>query len=156
VGDDALLEVGRISKAHGLRGEVIVALITDRDERVAPGSVLTTDRGPLEVVSSRPHQHRWIVQFAGVDGRAAAEALHGTVLRAAPLDDPDALWVHEVIGAEAVLPDGTLVGRVESIQVNPADDLLVLASGSLVPMAFVVGWDEGHLVIDPPEGLLDL
>jgi 16S rRNA processing protein RimM len=45
-----LLEVGRITKPHGIRGEVVVALTTDRTERVAPGAVLqTTTRGPLTV-----------------------------------------------------------------------------------------------------------
>ena len=151
-----MLEVGRVVKAHGLAGEVIVGLVTDRVERVAPGTVLTTDRGPLEITGSRPHQGRWIVSFAGVASREAAERLRGVILHAEPLDDPDALWVHELIGADAVLPDGTRAGLVDAVEDNPAGDLLVLDTGALVPVRFVVGWDdEGRLVIDPP-GLLDL
>lgn len=152
-----LLEVGRVAKAHGLRGEVVVALSTDRTERLDPGTVLHSDRGDLVVVSSRPHQHRWIVQFEGVHSREAADALHGVLLRAEPLDDPEALFVHELIGAAVVDVDGNAVGTVESVEQNPASNLLVLDGGALIPVRFVVGRDdEGTLTVDLPDGLLDL
>jgi 16S rRNA processing protein RimM len=68
------LEIGRIVKAHGIRGEVIVDLVSNRpDLRLAPGSVLSSDRGPLEVLVSTPHQHRWIVAFRGIPDRNTAE-----------------------------------------------------------------------------------
>ena len=87
-------------KPHGLRGEVIVSLSTNREERVAAGSVLTTDDGrELLVLRSSPHQGRFIVTFEGVDGIDAAEGHRGARLSAPPIDDPDALWVHELIGA---------------------------------------------------------
>ena len=54
-----MLEVGRIAKAHGLNGEVNVVLVSNRPERLDPGSVLSTDRGELTVVSSRRHGERW-------------------------------------------------------------------------------------------------
>lgn len=153
----ALLEVGRIVKPHGLRGEVVVALGTDRTERLEPGTTLYGPVGPLTVVAARPHQHRYLVRFEGVGTREAAEALRGTVLQAPGIDDPDALWVHDVIGVEAVLVDGTPCGCVVAVEANPAEDLVVLASGALVPARFVQGWDGEHrLVIDPPEGLLEL
>lgn len=150
-----LLVVGRVAKPHGLRGEVIVSLTTNRTERVAPGSVLQTDRGPLEVVRYAAHQDRWRVQFAGITDRTAAESIHGLELRAEPIDDPDALWVHDLLGASVELTDGTVVGAVESVEANPASDLLVLDSGHLVPLVFVVERRDGVLVIDPPLGLLD-
>ena len=142
-------------KPHGLRGEVVVELVTDRTERLAPGSVLSTDHHPLEVTRSSPHQSRWIVAFAGVTDREAAEALRGTVLRAAPLHDPDALWVHELVGSEVVDPHGGRHGTVVAVQANPASDLLVLDAGQLVPLRFVVGRQPGVVVVDTPEGLLD-
>jgi 16S rRNA processing protein RimM len=151
-----LLEVGRIVKAHGLRGEVIVSLITDRSERLAPGFRLETDRGPLEVVESHPHQHRFRVAFAGVDGREAAEGLVGTVLRAEAVVDDDEIYVHQIIGTRVVERDGTPRGTVESVQANPAHELLVLDSGSLVPMVFVVSCVDGVTTIDPPAGLFDV
>lgn len=151
-----LLEVGRVAKAHGLRGEVIVALSTDRTERLDPGTVLSTDDGELTVVTSQPHQRRWIVQFAGVESRADAEALHGLVLRAEPLDDPDALFVHELIGSEVLDEAGTVLGTVESVEQNPASNLLVLDSGGLIPLRFLVERRGDCLVVEVPQGLLDL
>ena len=68
-GDDSLLEVGRIVKAHGIRGEVAVVLTSDRPERTVPGAVLHTDRGPLTVRSSRPHQSGYVIAFEGVADR---------------------------------------------------------------------------------------
>jgi 16S rRNA processing protein RimM len=151
------LEIGRIAKSHGLRGEVLVALSTNRLERVAPGAVLWSGERVFEVVASRPHQGKHIVQFSGIDGRDAADALRGTVLSAEPLDDPDELWVHELVGSVVVEVDGTERGRVESVQANPAHDLLVLDTGALVPLTFVVDQHTpGSVVIDPPPGLFDL
>jgi 16S rRNA processing protein RimM len=149
-----LLEVGRVAKAHGLRGEVIVALSTNRPERVAVGAILHTDDGPLTVITSRPHQHRHIVHFEGVATREAAEALHGTVLRAEPLDDPDALWVHDLVGSVVVDQHGTDHGPVTAVEVNPASDLLVLEDGGLVPLTFVVEHADGRITVDVPDGLL--
>lgn len=153
-----LLEVGRVDKVHGLQGEVVVTLTSDRTERVAPGARLWVGDDARDVVSSRPHQQRWLVRFAGVERREDAEALRGATLRAEPLEDDDALWVHELVGATVALPDGTEVGTVEAVQDNPAHDLLVLDSGALVPVVFVSDPSglPTRVVIDPPEGLLDL
>jgi 16S rRNA processing protein RimM len=142
-GTPELLEVGRITKAHGLRGEVVVHLITDRIERVEVGSVLHTERGELRVSASRPHQDRWIVTFDGITTREAAEAARGLVLSAPPLHDPDALWVHELIGCTVVTPDGVERGVIESVLDNPASDLLVLDTGAMVPVVFVAGPPRG-------------
>lgn len=157
----ALLEVGRIGRAHALRGEVVVQLITNVTERLAPGSVLLAGpaRRPLTVEASRPHQQRWIVSFAGVADRTAAEALHGLALFAERLAadvDPDALWVHDLIGRVVIDQDGVRRGVVESVQDNPASDLLVLDSGALVPLTFLVDEGEpGVLRVDVPAGLFD-
>ena len=151
-----LLEVGRVAKAHGLRGEVIVSLSTDRTERLDPGTVLSSDAGDLTVVSSQPHQHRFIVQFDGVHSREAADALHGVVLRAEPLDDPDALFVHELIGMRVLDTARAELGVVESIEQNPASNLLVLESGGLIPLRFLVERRDDALIVQIPEGLLDL
>jgi 16S rRNA processing protein RimM len=151
------LEVGRVHKAHGLKGDVIVSLTTDRTERVEPGARLWVGDDEREVARSRRHQDRWIVGFVGVPDRTAAEALRGRVLSAAPLDaDAGEMWVHELVGAAVALPDGTEVGTVEAVQDNPAHELLVLDSGDLVPVVFVSDASglPGRVVIDPPEGLL--
>lgn len=157
-GSPDLLEVGRIHRAHGLRGEVQVSLLTERVERVAVGATLHTPKGDLTVAESRPHQGRWLVRFEGVIDRTSAESLQGRVLSAPPIDDGEGMWVHETIGAEVVTVDGTSVGRVRAIVANPAHDLLELDSGALVPMVFMIEDQSSsdRLVIDPPAGLLDL
>jgi 16S rRNA processing protein RimM len=157
VATDRLL-IGRITKAHGLRGEVVVDLLSSEPEvRLAPGAVLETGRGPLTVVSARPHQGKWLVDFEEVGSREAADAVRGVELRGEPLDDPDALWVHDLVGAEVVETSGVARGPIVAVVPNPADDLLELEGGALVPVTFVVGWDDDRrVVIDPPDGLFDL
>ena len=150
-----LLEVGRIVKPHGIRGEVIVELSTNHDERVAEGTVLDSDRGPMTIVRSSAHQGRWIVTFEGVADRNAAEALRGVALRAEPLAIEGELWVHELIGSEVFDSSGQRLGSVESVEANPASDLLVLDGGGLVPLRFVVDTEPGRVTVDIPEGLLD-
>jgi 16S rRNA processing protein RimM len=155
-----LLEVGTVVRAHGLRGQVVVALTTNRDERVAPGSLLESDRGALEVIASAPApagagSGRFVVTFLGVEGREAAEALRGTVLRAEPIEDPDVLWVHQLIGCRVVEVGGAARGVVTDVLANPASDLLVLDSGALVPLRFVTGHTDGLLTVDVPVGLFD-
>ena len=156
-----MLEVGRIEKAHGLRGDVVVKLTTNVTERVLPGSVLALDPAGerhLEVVSSRRHQHRWIVAFAGLASREDADAVHGATLYAEPLtddDDPDALWIHELIGATVIDQHGTVRGAIASVIDNPASDLIELEGGGLIPLRFVTTKDGDEVHVDIPIGLLD-
>jgi len=152
--DETLLEVGRIGRPHGIRGEVAVSLVTNRLERLDPGSVLHTDLGPLVVVSSRPHQGRHLVRFEEVVTRDGAERFKGLVLRAEPIDDPGELWVHELIGGNVVDQHGVDRGTVTGVIENPASDLLELEDGSLVPVRFVVGRSSsGAVEVDVPDGL---
>jgi 16S rRNA processing protein RimM len=152
-----LLEVGRIVRPHGLRGEVVVDLWTDLVERLARGTVLDTDRGPLTVTASRPFQERFLVQLEGIDDRPSADGWRGVVLRAPAVERPGTLWVHELVGSELVTEAGEVVGRVAAVEPNPASDLLVLEDGALVPLRFVLRQDpDRRLVVELPEGLLDL
>jgi len=150
-----LLEVGRVGKAHGLNGEVVVALVSNRPERVEVGSSFVTDGGELRIDAARPFGGNWLMRFAGVDSRERAEALRGTMLRARPLEDEDAWWVHELIGSEVLDTDGARLGTVQAVVANPASDLLELEGGALVPLRFVVERSAGRVVLDVPPGLLD-
>jgi 16S rRNA processing protein RimM len=156
--DPVRLEVGRVGRAHGLRGEVHVVAVTNRSERFAPGSQLFVGERELVVDSSRPSGSGWVVKFAGVDDRDAAEALRTSIVRGeAPGAAPEGeLWVHEVIGAEVRDRSGARIGIVDAVQANPAHDLLLLDTGALVPMVFVVEHEPGVVVVDLPDGLLDL
>jgi 16S rRNA processing protein RimM len=152
-----LLEVGIIRRAHGVRGDTYVELLTDREDRLAVGSRLWARDRWLTIESARrQREQRFIVHFAGIDDRAETERWTNTPLAAEPVDDPDALWVHELVGSEVVGRDGTRHGTCVAVVANPAHDLLELAGGALVPVVFVVGHEPGLITIDPPEGLFDL
>ncbi len=151
-----MLEIGRIGKAHGVRGEVAVHLTTNRTERLDPGSVLMTEHdATLTVASSRPHQDRFIVRFVECSDRNAAEALRGQVLRAKAITVEGELWVHDLIGARVVEISGTDRGAVVAVEENPASDLLVLESGALVPLTFLVTFEDGVATVEVPLGLFD-
>ncbi len=148
-----------MARPHGLHGQVVVELSTNRIERVAPGARLRGPTGELEVVGASPREaggRRWLVSFRGIDSRDQAESLRGAVLAASPLVDPEALWVHELIGSEVIDPAGSPIGVVEAVESNPASDLLVLSGGVFIPLHFVTHHRPGRLTVDLPPGLLDL
>lgn len=167
------LVVGRIGRPHGIRGEVSVEVRTDSpDERFVAGSVLATDpaeRGPLTVSRLHWHSGRLLLTFDGVADRAAAEALRDTLLVVdsddlPELDDPDEFYDHQLVGLRVELPDGSELGTVEDVLHAPAEDLVVVrrpdGSEALVPFVSAivptVDVPGGRVVVDPPEGLLDL
>ena len=150
-----LLEIGQIRRAHGVRGDVLVELASDRSERVAPGARWFAADGWLTVVSARRHQDRWLVTLAELGDRSAAQQFTNTAVFAEPIDDPEELWVHELIGSEVVELSGRSRGTCVAVIANPAADLLELDSGALVPVVFVTERRDGTIVIDPPVGLFD-
>jgi 16S rRNA processing protein RimM len=160
--DDGLLEIGRIGRAHGLRGEVVVHPTSNRAGRFAPGSTLEGRpvRGPardLVVGTSRALKDKWVVGFVGSTDRTTAEALRGTTLHALPLVDElddDELWVHELIGSTVWHGEREL-GLIVSVEANPAHDLLVLESGALIPVVFVTAAAPGRVDVDVPAGLVE-
>jgi 16S rRNA processing protein RimM len=138
---------------------VVVQLWTDQAQRVDPGTELASARGTLTVVWSKPFgPDRYIVQFEDVGDRSAAESLRGVELEAEPIDVPDTLWVHELVGATVRDAAGNELGSISSVEANPASDLIVLESGGLIPVRFITHHDAAaHTVdVDIPEGLLDL
>ena len=159
------LELGHVSKAHGLGGDVILHLITDRTERITPGAVLYLGKraemvAPFTVASSQPYQSKWLVRFEGVEGRDEADLLRGRTIFGEPLTDEellddDAIFVHQVIGKRVIDQHGTDHGPVLSVIDNPASDLLELADDKLVPLTFFVSQDDTTIRVDVPVGLLD-
>jgi 16S rRNA processing protein RimM len=167
------LVVGRIGRAHGIRGDVFVAVRTDDPEaRFAAGSVLATDpaeAGPLTVAEARNHSGKLVVSFAGYTDRTAAETLRGVRLvidsdDLEPTDDPDEYHDHELVGLVAALGDGTPLGAVSEVVHGPAGDLLAIAreGGGEVLVPFIhefvpeVDLAAGRVVVTPPSGLLEL
>ncbi|MQA09507.1 MAG: ribosome maturation factor RimM [Pseudonocardiaceae bacterium] len=166
--------VGRVAKAHGVSGELAVEVRTDSpDERFADGAVMTVrmrngEARELTVTSARPHSGRLLVRFEQVVTREAAEALRGCLLVAEaedlpPTEDPDEFYDHELEGLAVRTTDGSEVGTVAEVVHVPGSELLAVnrpdGSQSLVPFVReivpTVDVTAGHVVIDPPEGLLD-
>jgi len=164
--------VGRIGRAHGIRGAVVVGVRTDEPElRFAKGSRLDTDPsgvGPLTVAATKVHSGELLVRFEGIHDRDAAEELRGTWLLVdsatiAPPDDPDEFNDTDLVGLAVRTADGKAVGTVDDV-LHPAQDVLVVktpdAREIMIPFvkAIVPEVDikSGFLVIDPPEGLLNL
>ena len=154
---DGLLEVGRIGKPHGVRGDLFLSLTSDLAQRREVGAQLiifdSSGQRTLTITASRPQQDRWVVHFEGIDDRNAAEKLTNKFLYAAPIDGVEGLWVHQLIGSEVEDTSGVSWGICTGVLNNPAHDLLELESGVLIPMPFVLSCDEGITVIDPPTGL---
>ena len=150
-----LLLVGYVRKSHGVRGDVVVRLTTNRTERVDVGSALVVGDTERTITSTRSHQGDHIVHFDGVDDRNAADVLRGAELKAEPIEDPDELWVHELIGCD-VIDDGVNRGQVVEVVSNPASDLLELDTGALVPLRFVTSHQPGVIDVEVPDGLFAL
>ncbi|MCR2809390.1 MULTISPECIES: ribosome maturation factor RimM [unclassified Microbacterium] len=170
------LRVGRLVKAHGLKGALKLELYTDDPEgRFTPGATFT-----LQVPESSPwhgkvltvREFRWmnshaIAFFEGVDDRAGAEELVRAILwiDQDPADIPtedDAWYDHQLIGLD-VVRDGEVVGRVVRIDHFPAQDLLtVRVRGdqevlvpfvkAIVPEVDIAG---GRVLVTPPPGLFE-
>lgn len=155
------LEVGRVTKAHGLQGEVVVDFLTDLiDERTAKGTELFANGETLRVASARPHdstrgRSKWLVRFEGINHRDQAERLRGATLEALSIDDPDVVFVHDLIGKRLIDQHGSDHGLIAAMVDNPASDLIELVNGRLIPMAFYVEHDAETVSVSVPAGLLD-
>ena len=164
--------VGRIARAHGNRGHVIINPTTDfPDERFAVGRVLYLRRHgsvePVTVTASRLHRGRPIVGLSGVASMNAAEELAGLELRvpeAALLALPaDTFYHHDLVGCDVVTVGGEPVGCVVAVEGPLGGGRLVVAGRRgeiLIPLAgdICVGVDVARhrIDVDPPPGLLDL
>jgi len=172
------LVVGHLNKAHGTKGELFVWPLTDHPEGVyAPGVILRVgdwearapdpDMPPLRVTNVRPFRRGYLVSFAGIEDRTQAEMFTGRYLLRAfeelePLAEGE-LHYHQFLGLRVVTTDGREVGEVtELYELRPAD-LLEVSDGErqvLIPflesLVVRVDLEGGVMVIDPPEGLLDL
>ncbi len=167
--------VGRIGRPHGVRGDVVVGVRTDEPElRFARGSRLDTDPvgvGPLTVAGFRWHSGELLVRFAEISDRTAAAELGGTWLLVdsaalAALDDPDEFRDGDLVGLSVRTVDGTVVGTVDRrapprpghprrrpSRARAREQILIPFVKAIVPEVDIAG---GVLVIDPPEGLLNL
>jgi 16S rRNA processing protein RimM len=135
--------VGRVGKAHGLRGDVVVDVRTDEPaRRFAAGTRFATPLGELTVASTHWHGSRLLVRFDEIDDRDAASELRGAELRTdVPADerpeDPEEFYDHQLVGLCVVDAAGRQVGEVTDVLHLPAQDVLAVArvdgSDTLLP-----------------------
>lgn len=172
VGSPDLLLVGRVARAHGNRGQVIVNPETDfPDERFVQGTTLlvelagqTTER---RIANVRFHQGRPVIGFEGVDSMNAAEALAGAELKVpvstlGPLP-PDTYYRHDLVGCEVRTTGGEVVGKVTDVEGTLERSRLVIARQGgevMVPMvdAICVSVDPAAkvIVVKLPDGLIEV
>ena len=165
-----LVVVGRIGRAHGVRGAATIEVRTDEpDKRFAVGSRLLTDSGiELTVTSATWHSGRLLLTFEGYDDRTAVEQLRNQMVSVDRPDDeqpedPEEFYDSDLEGCEVVDESGTGIGVVEEVSHLPAQDVLVVRSPDdreiLIPFvaAFVPTIDVAakRIVVTPPDGLLN-
>jgi len=168
------LRVGRLVKAHGLKGALKLELYTDDpDGRFTPGATFTLqvpEHSQWHGKTITVREFRWmnqhpVVFFEGVDDRNAADTLVRAILwidqdEDAPAE-PDAWYDHQLVGLD-VVRDGVVVGKVARVDHFPAQDLLVVRAGEdevLVPFVSAivpeVDIEGGRVVVTPPAGLFE-
>jgi 16S rRNA processing protein RimM len=169
------LRVGRLTKAHGLKGALKIELYTDEPEkRFVPGAVFTLQvptaskwhGKTLELRELRFYNSQPVGFFAGVDDRTEAETLVKAILwvsqdvKELP-DEDDAWYDHQLVGLDAIR-DGVSIGRVARVDHLPAQDLLAIATpGGEVLVPFVkaivpeVDVTAGTVTLTPPAGLFE-
>ncbi|MFL5560413.1 MAG: ribosome maturation factor RimM [Gemmatimonadaceae bacterium] len=179
----AFVIVGRVRKAHGVRGELVVEPISDEPDAIfvsgrrffvgdAEGRPDTRGTS-VEVVGARPFKDGFLVTFTGITDRNAADLWRDRYLLIpeselpAPADDE--IYLHDVPGMQVELPDGTVVGRVITVWELPQGLMLDVARGDVAPSAkestVMIPYDERtvhsidrdgrRIVVDVPDGLLD-
>lgn len=174
------LIVGRVRKAHGIRGEVVVELLTDEPDaifasgrRVFAGNAvgdLSRDRQELHVRSTRPFNEGLLVVFAEIPDRNSAELWRGRYLLApadeVPAPDEDEVYIHDLIGMRVDLEDGATIGTVEEVYELPLG--LAVDVRRVAPRegeTILLPWDDRTvasidrearvIVVTPPDGLLE-
>ena len=124
-----------------MRGEVAVLVLSEIEERFAPGSALRLEDGrPLTVASARPHRGKLLVRFEETPDRTAAEPLAGSYLfvhaSEVPAAPEDSFWPHQIEGCEVVTDTGRSLGRIAEVIASPANDIWIARDGdreTLVP-----------------------
>ena len=177
-GDPEFVVVGHLTKPHGTKGEILVRSLTDRPDSTfrptahllisdSEGRVPDPAFSPVRVATVRAYRKGFLVLFEGVQGRDGAERLRNRYLlrrfdEIEPLEEGEISY-HQLLGLNVITADGREVGRITEVYgVRPAELLEVEGrdGNHLVPFTreMIVDWslEEGKMVIDPPEGLLEL
>jgi 16S rRNA processing protein RimM len=175
VGEPEHFAVGRIVKAHGIRGEVAVFPLTENEERFEAGSRLllsSTAEGDgallaVTVESARPHQGRWLLTLDRIGDRTHAEHHVGSFLlvpreEAEAAREEDEWFLHALVGRRVVDDAGVPLGEVLEVLETPGAVMLEIGAAGgprrLLPFVreFVARVGEEEIVVTPPVGWLEL
>jgi 16S rRNA processing protein RimM len=176
----AFIIVGRVRKAHGIRGELVVEVITDAPDavfasghRVFAGTAsgdLSASRTELHISSTRPFNDGLLVGFAEIPERNAAEMWRGRYLllpaEELPPPDDNEVYLHDLLGMRVELPTEEVVGTVEELYELPqglaldvrraaprtSETVLILYDEHMIES---VDKERRVIVVTPPEGLLE-
>lgn len=165
-----LVEVGRLTKAHGIKGDLLIESFTDFPElRFAVGNSVQLSSGKkLTVTKNVNHSGKLLLHFAEIVDRTAAEAIAGNILFTEVDEtelppEPGKYFDRQLIGLLVSMPAGDVIGKVVDVMHLPAQDLLVVNShGREILIPFVdpivprVDLELGLIQIDPPAGLLEV
>lgn len=164
------LQVARIGKPHGIRGEVTVQVLTDAPEdRFAPGAVFEVEDATLKTLTvegARWNKEILLLAFAEILDRNGAETMRGAKLfidTDEVEDDSEGWYEHELVDLEARVAD-KVVGKITALRTGNVQDLLVVKSveGDEVYVPFVesivpeVNIEGGYILMTPPEGLFEV
>jgi 16S rRNA processing protein RimM len=165
------LQVARIGKPHGIRGEVTVQVLTDAPgDRFVPGTEFVVEpasAGPLIVESARWNKDILLLAFEGIETRNQAETLRGGKLfietEELDEDDDEGWYEHELVGLEARV-GSQVVGKIAALHTLPVQDLLVVETpdGKEILVPFVeqivpeVNVADGFVLLTPPDGLFEV
>jgi 16S rRNA processing protein RimM len=164
--------VGRIGRAHGLKGEVGIEVRTDEPDRrfAVGGTLVTVSRPPrtLTIAGTRWHSGRLLIKFEDVPDRTAAESLRNLEVQAEVAEDerpedPDEFYDRELIGLKVRTTEGDEAGEVIDVVHLPSQDLLEVrrpaGNAVLVPLVEElvpsIDLDAGYVVVADRPGLLD-
>jgi 16S rRNA processing protein RimM len=155
--------VGRITSAHGIRGEVNVESLTDFPQRFQPGSRLWIDGSPYNVERGRPQGRSVILKLSEVADRNQAEALTGKTLlapEASQIEDEDVYYLHDIVGLHVETRDGETLGDLAEVLSTGSNDVYVVRGDrgelllpALDDVILEVDVKAGRILVDIPEGI---
>lgn len=167
-GEPAFLAVGKLRRPHGVKGELLMDILTDFPERLRPGGVLFVepDHTPLVLRSVRPHQDALLVAFKGCETPEAAGAYRNCLVTVKTANRPalpeGEYYHHQLIGLQVRTHSGQVVGRALEILSTGAHDVLLVRGETgpeiliplVAPFLQEIGLAEGVITVQLIPGML--
>lgn len=127
--------IGKIDRAHGIKGEAIITSYSDFPERFEHDNIVyvssrNNQKQELKIEKSRVHHNRFIIKFYNIDTRNEAEQLRGLTLeilseQIASLPE-GRYWHHDIVGLDVYTDDNGFLGTISEVLENPANDIYVV------------------------------